>query len=77
MDKSSEFELEELVEELEGVYLPDSRLEELDEIVDMVPGALEKLKNMKSEDDKHYYYEELYEIASKLEEFKKGKEEPN
>ena len=77
MEKSSEFELEELVEELEGVYLPDSRLEELDEIVDMVPGALEKLKSMKSEDDKYYYYEELYEIASKLEEFKKGKEEPN
>ena len=77
MEKSSEFELEELVEELEGVYLPDSRLEELDEIVDMVPGALERLKSMKSEDDKLFYYEELYEIASKLEEFKKGKEEPN
>ena len=77
MEKSSEFELEELVEELEGVYLPDSRLEELDEIVDMVPGALEKLKSMKSEDDKYYYYGELYEIASKLEEFKKGKEIPN
>ena len=77
MEKSSEFELEELVEELEGVYLPDSRLEELDEIVDMVPGALERLKSMKSEDDKLFYYEELYEIASKLEEFKKGKEDPN
>jgi|TARA_B100000959_G_C14877325_1_gene580990 hypothetical protein len=77
MEKSSEFELEELVEELEGVYLPDSRLEELDEIVDMVPGALERLKSMKSEDDKLFYYEELYEIASKLEEFKKGKEIPN
>ena len=77
MDKSSEFELEELVEELEGVYLPDSRLEELDEIVDMVPGALEKLKSMKSIDEKYYYYEELLEIASKLEEFKEGKEEPN
>ena len=77
MEKSSEFELEELVEELEGVYLPDSRLEELDEIVDMVPGALEKLKSMKSIDEKYYYYEELLEIASKLEEFKEGKEEPN
>ena len=77
MNKDPEFELEELVEELEGVYLPDSRLEELDEIVDMVPGALEKLKNMKSEDDKYYYYGELYKIASKLEEFKKGKDIPN
>ena len=77
MEKSSEFELEELVEELEGVYLPDSRLEELDEIVDMVPGALERLKSMKSEDDKLQYYGELMEISRKLEEFKKGKEIPN
>jgi uncharacterized spore protein YtfJ len=57
--------------------LPDSRLEVLDEIVDMVPGALEKLKSMKSTDEKWYYLEELMEIASKLEEFKEGKEEPN
>ena len=57
--------------------LPDSRLEVLDEIVYIVPGALEKLKSMKSADEKWYYYEELMEIASKLEEFKKGKEEPN
>ena len=77
MEKSSEFELEELVEELEGVYLPDSRLEELDEIVDMVPGALEKLKSMDGEYEKLYYYGELMEIAQKLEEFKKGKEDPN
>ena len=77
MNKDPEFELEELVEELVGVYLPDSRLEELDEIVDMVPGALERLKSMKSEDDKLFYYEELCEIASKLEEFNKGIEIPN
>ena len=77
MDKSSEFELEELVEEFQDVYLPDSRLEELDEIVDMVPGTLEKLKSMESADEKWYYYEELCEIASKLEEFKEGKELPN
>jgi hypothetical protein len=57
--------------------LPDSRLEVLDEIVDMVPGALEKLKSTKSTDEKWYYLEELMEIASKLEEFKEGKEEPN
>jgi len=57
--------------------LPYSRLEELEEIVDMVPGALEKLKSMKSTDEKWYYLEELMEIASKLEEFKEGKEEPN
>jgi uncharacterized spore protein YtfJ len=57
--------------------LPDSRLEVLDEIVDMVPSALEKLKSMKSTDEKWYYLEELMEIASKLEEFKEGKEEPN
>ena len=61
----------------EEVMFSDSRLEKLEEIVDMVPGALERLKSMKSEDDKLFYYEELYEIASKLEEFKKGKEEPN
>ena len=57
--------------------LPDSRLEVLDEIVDMVPGALEKLKSTRSTDEKWYYLEELMEIASKLEEFKEGKEEPN
>ena len=57
--------------------LPDSRLEVLDEIVDMVPGALEKLKSTKSTDEKWYYLEELMEIASKLEEFKEGKEEQN
>ena len=77
MKKSSEFDFEELLEELEGVYLPDSRLEELDEIVDMVPGALEKLKSMKSEIEKFHYYGELMEIAQKLEEFKEGKEDPN
>ena len=77
MEKSSEFELEDLVEELEGVYLPDSRMEGLDDIVDMIPGALEKLKSMESEYDKLHYYEELCEIASKLEEFKEGKELPN
>ena len=57
--------------------LPDSRLEVLDEIVYIVPGALEKLKSMKSTDEQWYYLEELMEIASKLEEFKEGKEEPN
>ena len=57
--------------------LPDSRLEVLDEIVYIVPGALEKLKSMKSTDEKWYYLDELMEIASKLEEFKKGKEVPN
>ncbi len=57
--------------------LPDSRLKELADIVAMVPGALEKLKSMKSADEKWYYFEELMEIASKLEEFKEGKEEPN
>ena len=77
MNKDPEFELEELVEELEGVYLPDSRLEELDEIVDMVPGALEKLKSMDGEYEKLFYYGELMEIARKLEEFKEGKEIPN
>jgi len=54
--------------------LPDSRLEKLEEIVDMVPGALEKLKSMESEDDKLNYYSELSAIHEKLEEFKKGKE---
>ena len=57
--------------------LPDSRLEVLDEIVDMVPGALEKLKSMDGEYEKLHYYGELMEIARKLEEFKKGKEDPN
>ena len=40
--------------ELEGVYLPDSHLKELDNIVDAIPGVLEKLKSMYSEDDKCY-----------------------
>ena len=43
----------------------------------MIPGALEKLKSMKSELDKFYYYGELAEISAKLEEFKEGKEIPN
>ena len=75
MDKSSEFEFEELVAELED--FSDCRWDELYDIVNLVPGALEKLKSMKSEDDKIFYYGELIEVASKLEEFKKGKEEPN
>ena len=61
----------------EEVMFSDSRLEKLEEIVEMLPGALEKLKSMKSIDEKYYYYEELLEIASKLEEFKEGKEIPN
>ena len=52
MHKSSE--LEEILKELEGVYLPDSHLEELDNIVDAIPGDLEKLKSMDSEDEKWY-----------------------
>ena len=75
MGKSSEFEFEQLVEELED--FSDEPWEELDDIVGIVPGALERLKSMKSEDDKLQYYGELMEIARKLEEFKKGKEEPN
>jgi hypothetical protein len=75
MDKSSEFEFEKLVAELED--FSDCRFDEYYDIVDMIPGALEKLKSMKSELDKFYYYGELSEIASKLEEFKEGKEIPN
>ena len=69
--------MEKYEESAEEVMFSDSRLEKLEEIVDMIPGALEKLKSMKSIDEKYYYYEELLEIASKLEEFKEGKEEPN
>ena len=69
--------MEKYGESAEEVMFSDSRLEKLEEIVDMIPGALEKLKSMKSIDEKYYYYEELLEIASKLEEFKEGKEEPN
>jgi hypothetical protein len=56
MNKS--LELEEIFKELEGVYWPDSHLEELDNIVDAIPGVLEKLKSMDSEDEKWYgwYY---------------------
>ena len=43
MEKSSEFELEKLVEELED--FSDCRFEEYYDIVEMVPGALEKLKS--------------------------------
>ena len=51
-------ELEEILKELEGVYLPDSHLEELDNIVDAIPGVLEKIKSMDSENEKWYgcYY---------------------
>ena len=54
MNKSSELELEGILKELEGVYLHDSRLEELDNIIDTIPGTLEKLKSMYSEDEKWY-----------------------
>ena len=37
----------------EEVMFSDSRLEKLEEIVDMIPGALEKLKSMKSIDEKY------------------------
>jgi len=75
MEKSSEFELEELVEELEG--FSHCRLDVYYDIVDMMPGALEKLKSMDSDYDKLNYYHELSEIYEKLEEFKEGKEIPN
>ena len=75
MYKSSELEFEELVKDLED--FSDDPWEELNDIVAMVPGALEKLKSMKSEIKKFHYYGELMEIAQKLEEFKKGKEDPN
>ena len=47
-------ELEEILKELEGIYLPDSHLEELDNIVDAIPGVLEKIKSMDSENEKWY-----------------------
>ena len=75
VDKPSELEFEELVKDLED--FSDDPWEELVDIVAMVPGALEKLKSMKSEIEKFHYYGELMEIAQKLEEFKKGKEDPN
>ena len=64
MEKSSEFEFEKLVAELED--FSDCRLDDYFDIVDMVPGALERLKSMKSEDDKLQYYGELMEISRKL-----------
>ena len=75
MGKSSEFEFEELVKELDD--FSDDPWEELDDIVGLVPGALEKLKSMDGEYEKLHYYGELMEIAQKIEEFKKGKEVPN
>ena len=75
VDKPSELEFEELVKELDD--FSDDPWEELNDIVAMVPGALEKLKSMDGEYEKLYYYGELMEIARKLEEFKKGKEAPN
>ena len=69
--------MEKYGESAEEVMFSDSRLEKLEEIVDMIPGALEKLKSMKSEIKKFHYYGELMDIAQKLEEFKKGKEDPN
>jgi hypothetical protein len=75
VDKPSELEFEELVKDL--VDFSDDPWEELNDIVAMVPGALEKLKSMKSEIEKFHYYGELMEIAQKLEEFKKGKEDLN
>ena len=75
MEKTPELEFEELVKELDN--FSDSRWEGLDEIVDLVPGALEKLKSMNGEYEKLHYYGELMEIARKLEEFKKGKEDLN
>ena len=56
MNKSPE--LEEILKEFEGVYLPDSHLEELDNIVDAIPGVLEKIKSIDSENEKWYgcYY---------------------
>ena len=52
MNKSSELELEGILKELEGVYLHDSRLEELDNIIDTIPGPLKKLKSIDSGDVK-------------------------
>ena len=52
MNKSPE--LEEILKEFEGVYLPYSHLEELYNIVDSIPGVLEKIKSMDSENEKWY-----------------------
>ena len=52
MNKSPE--LEEILKEFEGVYLPDSHLEELDNIVDAISGVLEKIKSMDSGNEKWY-----------------------
>ena len=69
--------MEKYGESSENILFSDNRLEKLEEIVDIIPGALEKLKSMKSVDEKYYYYEELLEIISKLEEITESKELPN
>ena len=50
MNKSPE--LEKILKEFEGVYFPDSHLEELDNFVEAIPGVLEKIKSMDSKNEK-------------------------
>ena len=71
----SELEFEELLKELEDTS--NSDWEGLDDVLALVPGALERLKGMEGEIEKWDYWAELFMIHEKMEEIKKGGELPN
>ena len=76
MKEISELDYSEIAEKLDDIDTSEI-FKPLEEVIDAIPGALEKLKSIDGEVEKLEYYNELMSIVRKLETFKEGEENPN
>jgi len=76
VNKSPELDYSEIADKLDDIDTSEI-FKSLEEVIDAIPGALEKLKSIDGEVEKLEYYIELMAIAQKLDNFREGKEDPN
>jgi len=76
MRKTPELDYSEIADKLDDIDTSEI-FKSLEEVIDAIPGALEKLKSIDGEVEKLEYYIELMAIAQKLDNFREGKEDPN
>ena len=76
MNKTPELDYSEIADKLDDIDTSEI-FKSLEEVIDAIPGALEKLKSIDGEVEKLEYYIELMAIAQKLDNFREGKEDPN
>ena len=76
MRKTPELDYSEIADKLDDIDTSEI-FKPLEEVIDAITGALEKLKSIDGEVEKLEYYNELMAIALKLDNFREGKEDPN